>query len=242
MAKPLIEREPRPRRFAPLKKDARDNKELGRGVRRLKGVIFDVDGTLCEPQTYMFTQMRDALSIDAKTDILAHISSLPPSEQPAAHEAIRAIERSAMLLQTPQPGLETLFTYLTSPPPSNPHHPPLPLGILTRNHLPPVTHLLSNHLPTTTFHPILTRDFLPAKPDPAGILHIAEQWGVDPREVIMVGDSMDDMRAGYMAGAATVLLGNNVNGELWEHEYTDLVITRLDELVGILEEGFKGRE
>ncbi|PQE17244.1 hypothetical protein CJF31_00005633 [Rutstroemia sp. NJR-2017a BVV2] len=185
--------------------------------------------------------MRDALSIDAKTDILEHIYSLPPSEQPAAHEAIRAVERSAMLLQTPQPGLQTLFTYLTAPPPSNPHHPPLPLGILTRNHLPPVTHLLSNHLPTTDFYPILTRDFLPAKPDPAGIIHIAGQWGVDPRDVIMVGDSMDDMRAGYMAGAATVLLGNSVNGDLWEHEYTDLVVTRLDELVGILEEGFVGR-
>lgn len=57
----------------------------------------------------------------------------------------------------------------------------------------------------------------------------------------MVGDSIDDMKAGYLAGAATVLLGNSVNRELWDHEYTDLVVHRLDELVGILAKGFVGR-
>jgi hypothetical protein len=45
MATPLVERVPRPRRFAPLKKDTGET-DLGDGVRMLKGVIFDVDGTL----------------------------------------------------------------------------------------------------------------------------------------------------------------------------------------------------
>lgn len=56
----------------------------------------------------------------------------------------------------------------------------------------------------------------------------------------MVGDSIDDMKAGFSAGAATVLLGNSVNEELWEHECTDLVVKRLDELVEVLKEGFVG--
>lgn len=60
--------------------------------------------------------------------------------------------------------------------------------------------------------------------------------------MIMVGDSMDDMEAGRRAGAATVLLVNEANRELGEHECTDLVIERLDELVGVLEKGFEGRE
>lgn len=37
-------------------------------------------------------------------------------------------------------------------------------------------HLLQKFLPGKTFAPIVTRDFRPPKPDPAGILHIAEQW------------------------------------------------------------------
>jgi hypothetical protein len=54
-------------------------------------------------------------------------------------------------------------------------------------------------------------------------------------------DSIDDMTAGYRAGAATVLLVNDVNAHLAEHEHTDLCVSRLDELIEILEEGFVGR-
>jgi phosphoglycolate phosphatase-like HAD superfamily hydrolase len=50
------------------------------------------------------------------------------------------------------------------------------------------------------------------------------------------------MTAGRKAGAATVLLVNDVNRALAKHAHTDLVITTLDELVDILEHGFVGRE
>ena len=53
-----------------------------------------------------------------------------------------------------------------------------------------------------------------------------------------MGDSLDDMTAGRRAGAATVLVANEVNKAVVEHADTDLVITRLDELVDILENGF----
>lgn len=56
-----------------------------------------------------------------------------------------------------------------------------------------------------------------------------------------VGDSLDDMAAGFKAGAATVLLANESNGDLKGHEYTGLWIERLDELVGILEDGVEER-
>lgn len=60
----------------------------------------------------------------------------------------------------------------------------------------------------------------------------------------MVGDSIDDMVAGYKAGAATVLLSSRDNEGLEEHEYTGVAIRRLDDLVGMLEDGFeeKGKE
>ena len=60
--------------------------------------------------------------------------------------------------------------------------------------------------------------------------------------LIMVGDSIDDMTAGHRAGAATVLLVNDVNNHLAEHEHTDLVVKRLDDLIAILENGFEGRQ
>ncbi|KAI4208820.1 MAG: hypothetical protein L6R36_009557 [Xanthoria steineri] len=58
--------------------------------------------------------------------------------------------------------------------------------------------------------------------------------------MIMVGDSFDDMAAGRHAAAATVLLVSEHNRHLVGHEYTDLSIRRLDDLVEILEEGMLG--
>ncbi|KAB8300940.1 hypothetical protein EYC80_002865 [Monilinia laxa] len=101
-----------------------------------------------EPQTYMFGEMRNALGIDKSIDILEHIYSLPIPDQEAAHEKIRAIEREAMLTQVPQPGLQTLFTYLTSQtppsPPRNPNpQPPTPRRPSPRQ--PPPHHPLLPH-------------------------------------------------------------------------------------------------
>ena len=139
------------------------------------------------PQTWMFGQMRSALGIDKRVDILDHIHSLPTSEQEAAQEKIRAIERSAMRSQEPQPGLVPLMKYLES---RN-----IPKGICTRNFDAPVTHLLEKFLTGQEFKPIVTREFKPPKPSPAGILHIAKSWGFlekdggsgDASQLIMVG-------------------------------------------------------
>jgi phosphoglycolate phosphatase-like HAD superfamily hydrolase len=61
----------------------------------------------------MFAEMRSALAIDKSTDILDHIYALPTAaEQEEAHAKIQAVERRAMELQVPQPGLVTLMEYL----------------------------------------------------------------------------------------------------------------------------------
>ncbi|KAK2003208.1 haloacid dehalogenase-like hydrolase [Colletotrichum falcatum] len=241
------------RQFAPLRPGAAANSNAP----RLKGIVFDMDGTLCEPQTYMFSEMRQALGITKSVDILDHIYALPTKEaQETAMKSIREIERNAMASQVAQPGLVDLMSYLDRR--------SVRKGICTRNFDAPVAHLLSKFLEGSLFEPIITRDFRPPKPDPAGILHIARSWGLvkkaesetgpddeaaagtqgvqgDASELIMVGDSIDDITAGRRAGAATVLLANDVNTHLVDHEHTDLVIRRLDELIPILEEGFSGR-
>lgn len=235
----------------------------------------------------MFTEMRTALSIPPTTDILTHIYSLPtPADQTHAMSLIRAIEQRAMLSQVAQPGLTQLMAYLDA------HN--IRKGICTRNFDAPVHALLGKFLAGSEFGPIVTREFRPPKPDPAGILHIARSWGLvrrggegergvpadewvedrrreaaaaaegsgkgrdgegvdgkgdellrtevgeevaDASGLIMVGDSIDDMTAGRKAGARTVLLVNDVNRHLVDHDHTDLVISRLDELIDVLENG-----
>jgi len=197
-----------------------------------------------EPQNHMFGEMRAALDISKGTDILDHIYSLPTADQAAAHAKIQAIERRAMDQQVPQAGLVTLMEYLDSK--------GLRKGICTRNFDTPVTHLLETYLPghvggkPNGFAPIVTREFRPPKPSPRGIWFIATNWGVvgeaevsemeeanqsgTKREMklplIMVGDSVDDIAAGYDAGAATVLLKSPGKEELEKDRRTDVVISR----------------
>jgi phosphoglycolate phosphatase-like HAD superfamily hydrolase len=142
----------------------------------------------------MFALMRTALSITKSVDILDHIYTLSalgnPSEQDLAFQKIRAIESTAMATQAPQPGLLPLMTYLETK--------SILKGICTRNFDTPVNHLLGKFLAGKEFSPIVTRDFRPPKPDPAGILFIARSWGFvtkeqgeeemgDARQLIMVG-------------------------------------------------------
>lgn len=196
-------------------------------LRQIKGVVFDMDGTLCLPQTPMFKEMRDALEITKSVDILDHVHSLPEQEQEEAQEKLRVISRKYMVQMIPQPGLNELMDYIVSK--------QLPMTILTRNFLIPVEHLRSNYLMGYPMSPIITREFRPPKPAPDGILLIAQTWHVDPRELIMVGDSIDDMQAGRSAGSLTVLLENDVNQDLVNLDVTDMTIKTLPELIPILD-------
>ena len=92
----------------------------------------------------------------------------------------------------------------------------------------PVNYLISNFMQGHVFSPIITREFRPPKPDPAGILHISKSWGLEDGggRLIMVGDSVDDITAGRRAGSATVLLANDANRSLANHENTDCVVEK----------------
>ncbi|WPH01458.1 putative hydrolase [Acrodontium crateriforme] len=232
-------------RFKPLLSDVQPHSE---GSLQLRGIVFDMDGTLCKPQNYMFGQMRAAVSIPPSSDILDHIHGLPEVEQEAAMAKIRAIEREAMGNQEAQPGLVTLMEFLDE-------HKVLK-AICTRNFDAPVNHLLTTHVPAhiQQFSPVVTREFRPPKPSPAGILHIAKAWNIldsasipatpaleRPLPIIMVGDSIDDMLAGRNAGAMTVLLRSEGKEELERHESTDVVIERLDDLIPLLEKGLEAQ-
>ena len=50
------------------------------------------------------------------------------------------------------------------------------------------------------------------------------------------------MTAGHLAGAYTILLANAENKSLVEHEHTDFWVDRLDEIIPLLEYGFREEE
>lgn len=178
--------------------------------------------------------MRNTLGIDKSIDILDYVHSLSQNEQQEAHLKLQQIERKAMVDMIPQPGIHELMDYLAN---LN-----MNKAICTRNFPIPVNYLLQHHLPGVAFGPVITREFKPPKPNPEGILHITREWGVDPKDCIMVGDSIDDMTAGYRAGNGTILLQSDVNKHLNEIEQTDRVVTSLEQIISILENGLEVKQ
>lgn len=175
--------------------------------------------------------MREAVGcLDKSIDILHFIENLPTIEERVeAHNKIEAVEQRAMDEMQPQSGLIELFQYLNDNDVSK--------SICTRNLIKPVNYLIDSFVPTelNEFKCIVTREFQPPKPKPDPLLHIARRLNINPSEMVMVGDSIDDMQAGLEAGFTTILLENDVNKHLTKD--TTLVhysVKKLSDIIDLL--------
>jgi HAD superfamily hydrolase (TIGR01549 family) len=173
--------------------------------RPLKGVVFDMDGTLTVPCIDFRLMYRKVLGdnhpgvvSNSPIDILHEISGWSAEEQVQAYGIITEIEKGAHEKLQVMPGAREVCSFLDA------HR--IPRGLITRNVKDSVDFFHSRFgLPP--FRPALSREFTPYKPSPAPLLHICHVWGVSPSEVLMVGDSApDDIVCGNRAGALTCLL------------------------------------
>ncbi|XP_024020592.1 haloacid dehalogenase-like hydrolase domain-containing protein At2g33255 isoform X1 [Morus notabilis] len=185
---------------------------------RLRGVVFDMDGTLTVPTIDFPAMYRAVLGdeeyfrIKAKNpsgiDILHQIENWSPEKQRKAIETIADFERQGLDRLQIMPGAAELCSFLDSKgirfklldkQVNNVQ------GLITRNVKAAVD--LFHERFGIRFSPALSREFRPFKPDPAPLLHICSAWDVQPSEVMMVGDSLkDDVKCGKQAGAFACLL------------------------------------
>ncbi|MED6156990.1 hypothetical protein PIB30_019289 [Stylosanthes scabra] len=210
---------------------------------RLRGVVFDMDGTLTVPAIDFAAMYRAVLGeheynrIKAQNpsgiDILHEIENWTPQKQRKAFETIADYERQGLDHLQIMPGAAELCDRLDSE--------KIRRGLITRNVKSAVD--LFHERFGITFSPALSREFRPYKPDPGPLLHICSVWDVLPNEVIMVGDSLkDDVACGKRAGAHTCLLDQT--GRYDSPEYVnvehkpDFKVTSLAEVYSILEVNF----
>ncbi|KAG5531076.1 hypothetical protein RHGRI_025887 [Rhododendron griersonianum] len=168
---------------------------------RLRGVVFDMDGTLTVPVIDFQAMYRAVLGEEeylalksrkpfTGIDILHHIENWSPDKQRRAYEIIADFEQQGLDRLQIMPGASKLCGFLDS---RN-----IRRGLITRNVKAAVDlfHLRFG----ITFAPALSREFRPYKPDPAPLLHICSTWDVLPNEVMMIGDSLkDDIKASGLA-------------------------------------------
>ncbi|AOE83466.1 HAD family hydrolase [Pseudomonas sp. TCU-HL1] len=194
------------------------------GLGRYRHWVFDMDGTLTIA-AHDFAAIRVALEIPPEDDILHHLASLPEEVAAAKHAWLLEHERELALNAQPAAGAVELVREL--------HQRDCQLGILTRN---------AHELALLTLEAIglgdcfATADILgrgeaPPKPHPGGLLHLADRWRVEPRELVMVGDYRFDLDCGRAAGAGTVLV--NLPENPWP-ELVDWFARDCGELLGMV--------
>ncbi|KAF8388304.1 hypothetical protein HHK36_026970 [Tetracentron sinense] len=210
---------------------------------RLRGVVFDMDGTLTVP-VIDFPAMYKAVlgeeeyvSVRSKNpsgiDILHYIENWSPEKQRKAFEIITDFERQGLDRLQIMPGAAELCGYLDSK--------KIRRGLITRN-IKAAVDLFHKRF-GIVFSPALSREFHPYKPDPAPLLHICSNWDVHPYEVIMIGDSLkDDVACGKRAGAFTCLLDETGRYDSPEFDTVDLKpdfkVSSLVEVHSLLEANF----
>ncbi|CAD7940963.1 unnamed protein product [Amoebophrya sp. A25] len=166
----------------------------------LKAVVFDMDGTLTLPHQIDFAAMRAAVGAPKGKDIVSWINAIESEEErKAAHEKIRKLEMEADY--NLQPDAIDVLSYLKRR--------GYKLGLVTRNFPGGVGRFLDtvkkeiNDI-STLFDGIRTREDVNIAPKPSGdaIIDLCKTvFHCDPRDVLMIGDHLDDILCGQNAGA-----------------------------------------
>lgn len=110
------------------------------------------------------------------------------------------------------------------------------LGIITTKYKEPVMDVLSHFCILELFDAVVTGyEVEKHKPAPDIVLEAAKRLGVEPKQCIVVGDSLVDVQAGKRAGAFTVaLLSNTYERKLLEDTKPTIIIEGLQEILRLL--------
>jgi HAD superfamily hydrolase (TIGR01509 family) len=188
----------------------------------MKYVIFDLDGTLTEPNLD-FDAIRAEIGIGAGLPILEALEGVGESERARAEEILRRHERAAIASARLADGCRELLDHLGAR--------AIPTAILTRNMREAVETFVRNF--GFSFHATYAREDGPPKPSPAGVLALCDRIGAAPTETLVVGDYKYDILAGRDAGCRTALVTTRgfADGELADWGPPDMIVRSLRELL-----------
>lgn len=190
---------------------------------RLRGVIFDLDGTLFEAD-YDWPAIKRQLGLqDPRMAIMDYFKTLPPQERRVRERLLEEIEDQATAAGKLKPGARELIQFLKGR--------GLKLALVTNNRRAVVERILVRYDLDFDFDLVLTREIGVYKPSGEPLLLAARGLGLEEREVIAVGDGEFDLRAARDAGIPVIIV--NPNTEAFRGR-ADRVVRDLFALRGLL--------
>ena len=187
--------------------------------------IFDLDGTLTEPQ-HDFQVIKKALGIPLDADILNHLNALPTTRAKQKYQLLDQIEQDLAEQARPATGAKPLLEALASE--------GVGMGILTRNSK-ANAHLVLEVLGLSQFFDhshVLGREQAQPKPDPEGVNWLLNQWRAEADQALMVGDYLYDLLCAKNAGVGAIHVDSS--GTFPWPAQMDLGVTDLEQLFELL--------
>lgn len=188
----------------------------------LKAIIFDLDGTVVDSKLD-FDLMREDLSFPKDVPILEHLETIKDESQVSkCHEIIHRHELKGAHESELMPGFLSFFNHLKS---KN-----LPMGILTRNSK-EVTQITLEKF-NLEFDIVYTRECAAPKPDPEGLLLMAQKWEIGPANIAYIGDFQFDIEVARRAGMVSFLIEWPKN--LAYRDEADLSFSNYEKLIDLV--------
>ncbi len=190
----------------------------------IKAVIFDLDGTITQPY-FDFDAIRVEIGLARDSGpLLESMEKMTPQLRRKAEEILYNHEEKAVIESKLNPTAKETLSSLRAA--------DIHIGILTRNQRANAHAIANKH--NLQFDAVIGREDGPAKPDAFGVLELCRQFGVDPKETMVVGDYLFDLLCAKAAGACAVLLANHHQADDFA-KYADFCIENISGILEIIE-------
>jgi len=191
----------------------------------IEAVIFDLDGTITQPY-FDFDAMREEIGLAKDSGpILESMEKMTTEQRNRAEQILRSHEEKAVMKSTLNPGAKRTLSALRSA--------GIRIGVLTRNRRSNAFAIAKKH--RLKFDAVVGREDGPIKPDAFGVLRLCEQFGIKPKNTLVVGDYLFDLQCAKAAGAVAVLLTNHERADEFA-EHADFCIENISGILQIIKE------
>ena len=190
---------------------------------QIKAVIFDLDGTITQP-FFDFDNIREEIGLARDSGpLLESMEKMTSQQRENADKILHYHEQKAVTESKLNANAKQTLSALRSA--------GINIGILTRNKRENALAIAKKH--DLEFDTVIGREDGPVKPDAFGVLRICEQFGVEPKETMLVGDYLFDLLSAKAAGAVAVLLANHSQSDEFA-EHADFCVEDISRILEII--------
>ncbi len=190
---------------------------------QIKAVIFDLDGTITQP-FFDFDNIREEIGLARDSGpLLESMEKMTSQQRENADKILHYHEQKAVTESKLNANAKQTLSALRSA--------GINIGILTRNKRENALAVAKKH--ELEFDTVIGREDGPVKPDAFGVLRICEQFDVEPKETMLVGDYLFDLLSAKAAGAVAVLLANHSQADEFA-EHADFCVEDISRILEII--------